>query len=87
MVYGDYRADGFLPVMVMYDGDPTSTAGLASDLSLTFPILSDPSGEVFARFNEAQETPQSDFIAPGMTVHTVDMIWYPALIEEVLYGN
>ena len=39
--------------MVMYDGDPTSTAGLAADYNLTFPILSDPSGEVFARFNES----------------------------------
>jgi hypothetical protein len=87
MIFGDYREDGFLPVMVMYDGSPDRTAQLADEYGLTYPILSDASGEVFGRFNQEQSTPQSDFIAEGMTVHTVDVIWYPALIEEVLYGE
>ncbi len=85
-MYEDYRADGFFPVMVMYDGTPESCRELATELGLTFPVLSDPSGEVFTRFNNDGETPESAFFAEGMTVHTLDVIWYPALIEEVLYG-
>jgi len=73
--------------MVMYDGDPSSTAQLAAEQGLSFPILSDPSGEVFNRFNSDGDTPESAFIAEGMTVHTLDVIWYPALVEEVLYGE
>lgn len=73
--------------MVMYDSTPASAKELADELGLTFPILSDASGEVFTRFNPAQETPQSDFIAPGMTVHTTDVIWYPALVEDIVYGE
>ena len=73
--------------MVMYDGDPSSCKTLADDLGLTFPVLSDATGEVFDRFNPEAETPQSDFIAEGVTVHTVDVIWYPGLVEEVLYGE
>lgn len=73
--------------MVMYDGTPDSTRGLADELGLTFPILSDPSGEVFRRFNPDSDTPESAFIEAGMTVHSLDVIWYPALIEDVLYGE
>ena len=73
--------------MVMYDGTPTTTLQLATELGLTFPILSDASGEVFGRFNDDGDTPESAFIAEGMQVHTLDVIWYPALVEEVLYGE
>lgn len=73
--------------MVMYDGTAEANMALAEELGLTFPILSDPGGEVFSRFNPDGETPQSAFIAEGMTVHTLDVIWYPALVEEVLYGE
>jgi hypothetical protein len=73
--------------MVMYDGTETTNRQLADELGLTFPILADPSGEVFSRFNSDGDTPESAFIAEGMSVHTLDVIWYPALIEEVLYGE
>jgi len=73
--------------MVMYDGDPASCKTLADDLGLTFPVLSDPSGEVFSRFNPDAGTPESAFISEGMTVHTLDVIWYPGLVEEILYGD
>ena len=73
--------------MVMYDGDPSSTRQLADEYGLTFPILSDPSGEVFTRFNDDGDTPESAFIEAGMTVHTLDVIWYPALVEEIIYGE
>ena len=73
--------------MVMYDGDPSRCKTLADDLGLTVPVLSDPSGEVFSRFNPDADTPESAFIAEGMTVHTLDVIWYPGLVEEILYGE
>lgn len=73
--------------MVMYDGSQQANMDLANELGLTIPILSDPGGEVFSRFNPDGETPKSAFIDKGMVVHTLDVIWHPGLVEEVLYGE
>lgn len=83
-LYKDYGDQGFLPIMVMYDGTPDGAMGLADELGLTFPVLSDPSLEVFERFNPNGETPTSTFIVEGSVVHTIDVGWYPGLIEEIL---
>lgn len=73
--------------MVMYDGSTQANMDLAVELGLNFPILSDPSGEVFSRFNPDADTPESAFIDKGMVVHTLDVIWYPGLVEDILYGE
>lgn len=73
--------------MVMYDGDPSRSLQLAQDYGLSFPILTDTSLSVFSRFDPSGDTPSSTFIAEGMVVHSVDVAWYPALIEEILYGE
>jgi hypothetical protein len=73
--------------MVMYDGSQQPNMDLAIELGLSFPILSDPGGEVFPRFNPDADTPESAFIDKGMVVHTLDVIWHPGLVEEILYGE
>ncbi len=86
-IYQDYGADGFFPIMVMYDGTPEAARRLADELGLTYPVLSDPGLEVFGRFNPDGATPTSTFISPGAEVARVDVGWYPALVEELLYAD
>ena len=86
-LYQDYEADGFFPIMVMYDGTSAAAMDLANELGLTFPVLSDPGLEVFDRFNPTGETPNSAFILPGAEVHSTEVGWYPALVEDLLYGE
>ena len=79
-----YDADGFLPIMVFYDGTPETTAAFAQERGLTFPILSDPDRVVFDRWNPSGGTPSTTMLARGARVHAVDTTWYPAQIEELL---
>lgn len=83
-IYRDYEDQGFFPILVMYDGTSSQAMALANDLDLNFPILLDPGLEVFDRFNPDGETPTSTFLTEGSVVHTIDVGWYPALVEEIL---
>ena len=73
--------------MVMYDGDPSRSLQMAQDYGLSFHIMTDTSLSVFSRFDPSGDTPSSTFIAEGMVVHSVDVAWYPGLVEEILYGE
>lgn len=71
--------------MVMYDGTPESAKQLGEQLGLTFPILSDPTGLVFDRWDESGITPSSTVLDRGVEVAHVDTTWYPAQLEELIY--
>jgi len=85
-VYQDYKDDGFMPLMVFYDGTPDSLMELANEKGLTFPLLSDPDKTVFGRWNPESATPKTTLLERGAKVYEVDSAWRPALIEELLYG-
>ncbi len=74
-------------MMVMLDGTPETAAALAEEAGLSIPILSDPQQKAFGRWDPQLATPDTAFIKPGMEVHMTGVTWYPALIEEVLYGE
>jgi len=72
--------------MVMYDGDPASALALGEDIGLTFPILSDPDGELFERWDPSYTTPSTTLIDKGSEVWATETTWYTAQLEELLYG-
>jgi len=72
--------------MVMYDGDSASALALGEQLGLTFPILSDPTGELFTRWDPSYTTPSTTLIDKGSTVWATETTWYTAQLEELLYG-
>lgn len=72
--------------MIMYDGTPERARDLGEQLGLTFPILSDPNYEVFGRWDESNVTPSSTIIDRGSEVAIIDTTWYPAQLEELIYG-
>ena len=85
-LYQDYEADGFFPIMVMYDGTSAAAMDLANELGLTFPVLSDPGLEVFDRFNPTGR-PQLGLHPAGCRGPLHRGRWYPALVEDLLYGE
>ena len=74
-------------VMVMYDATPETARALGEELGLTFPILSDPSYELFNRWNETHATPSSTIIDRGAVVAETETVWYPAQLEGYVYGE
>ena len=86
-LYQEYGPDGFFPILIMYDGTPESMMQLAEERDLTFPVLADPEMTVFDRFDPEYITPSSTFLVPGSEVHSIDVSWHNALVEEVLYGE
>lgn len=82
-----YGEDGLLPVMVMYDATPESARAFAEEKDLSFPVLSDPSGALFARWDPSGDTPSTTILDRWTTVWSIDRTWYLAMLEEVLYGE
>ena len=80
----EFGPDGFMPMMIMRDGDATRAAELAEEHGLTYPILDDSAMEVFERWNPEMTTPSSTFIHRGMVVEMVGTQWYNALVEELV---
>lgn len=72
--------------MVMYDATPETAYAFAQDKGLSFPVLSDPSGMVFARWDPSGDTPSTTIVDRQTTVWSIDRTWYLAMLEEVLYG-
>ena len=83
----EFGPDGFIPMMVMYDGTSSSTMALAEEMGLTYPILSDPNGELFDRWDPDYFTPSTTFVARGGVVEMVDTVWYQSLVEELVYAE
>lgn len=80
----EYGNDGFLPIMVFYDGTPETTAAFAQEKGLTFPVLSDPDRRVFDRWDPEGVTPSSTLLSRGVKVHDIDTSWHTAMLEELL---
>ncbi len=74
-------------MMVMVDGSPDQNRALADELGLTFPVLSDTRMELFDRWDPSGETPSGTFLERGSVVSEIDVIWYPGMIEELVYGE
>jgi len=83
----EYGPDGFIPMMVMYDASPADALAYAQEKSLTFPILSDTSMQVFARWDSSGTVPSSTIIDRGVVVAEVDTTWYQSLIEGYVYDE
>jgi peroxiredoxin len=73
--------------MVMYDGSTEQNRALADELGLTFPVVSDTSMSLFDRWDPTGATPSGTFLDRGSVVSEIDVIWYPGLIEELVYGE
>ncbi len=86
-IFQDYGSDGFFPIMLMYDGTSAQSMAMAEELNLTFPILNDTGLEVFDRLDPSGATPKSTFLDVEVVVHSVEVAWYPGMIEEILYGE
>lgn len=71
--------------MVMYDGSPSENLQFAESRSLTFPILSDTSMELFERWDPSGSTPSSTLLDRGLEVHAVDTSWYTSQLEALIY--
>jgi len=69
----------------MYDGTVEATKALADDQGLNYPILLDPTHELFNRWNELHKMPSTTMIRRGNVVHSIDETWHTALIKEVVY--
>ncbi|MBK7755953.1 MAG: hypothetical protein IPI35_06010 [Deltaproteobacteria bacterium] len=78
---------GLLIMLVMSGGDSNTAKTLADENGLTFPVLTDPSYEVFNRWNPSNTTPSTTLLRPGGLVEEIETTWYPEQIEEPLYGE
>jgi hypothetical protein len=78
---------GLRVILVMNGGDSTTAKTLADDNGLTFPVLVDPTYEVFQRWNPSYTTPSTTLLRPGLVVEEVETTWYPEQIEALLYGE
>lgn len=78
---------GLLIMLVMNGGDSTSAKTLADENGLTFPVLVDPTYEVFNRWNPSYTTPSTTFLRPGLVIDQIETTWYPEQVEELLYGE
>lgn len=73
--------------MVMYDGFPENNREYGDEYGLTFPILSDTTLSLFARWNPSGETPSTTLLDRGVVVHEIDTTWYAAQIEALVYPD
>jgi peroxiredoxin len=73
--------------MVMYDTTPAEAKLYADEKNLSFPILSDPSQEVFGRWDPSITVPSSTIIDRGAVVAEVETAWYQSLLEGYVYGE
>jgi peroxiredoxin len=81
----EYGPDGFLPIMLMYDGQSAENLAYAEEYKLTFPVLSDLNMEVFGRWNPTGVTPSTTLIDRDLVVYAIDTTWYPAQVEGLVY--
>jgi peroxiredoxin len=73
--------------MVMYDSTAADAKALADEKGLSFPILSDPSQEVFGRWDPSTTVPSSTILDRGVVVAEVGIAWYQSLLEGYVYGE
>ena len=78
---------GLLVMLVMSGGDSNTAKTLADENGLTFPVLTDPTYEVFGRWNQSNTTPSTTLLRPGLIVEEIETTWYPEQVEELLYGE
>ena len=74
-------------MMIMDDATPEECATYADEIGLTFPVLSDLRGEIFARWNTSGAVPSTTILDRGMVVSEIDITWYQDKIEEYVYGD
>lgn len=74
-------------MLVMSSGDSATSKQLVDENGLTFPVLVDPTLEVFKRWNPSYATPSTTYLRPGLVIEEIDTTWYPERIEELLYGE
>ena len=86
-MHQQYGPDGFIPIMVMYDTAPADALAYAESKNLSFPILSDPAQEVFARWDPTVTVPSSTILDRGAVVAEVGTAWYQDKIEGYVYGE
>ncbi len=73
--------------MVMYDTTSAEAAAYAAEKNLSFPILSDPNREVFARWDPSITVPNSTIIDRGALVAEIDTAWYQSMLEAYVYDE
>ena len=73
-------------MVIMYDGTVADTLALAEESDLNYPILIDPTHEIFERWNPENKMPSTTMIRRGSVVHSIDQTWYTALIEDLVYN-
>lgn len=73
--------------MIMYDSSAAEAKALADEKGLTFPILSDPSQEVFGRWDPSVTVPSSTVLDRGAVVSDVGIAWYQSLLEGYIYDE
>ena len=73
-----------MPFMVMRDGNPQKNLDLAQKKGLNFPVVSDPSGVLFERWDPTNKTPSTTLIRKGVEVFTIDEGWHTESIKDML---
>ncbi|MEL6348707.1 MAG: hypothetical protein AAFV53_36725 [Myxococcota bacterium] len=82
--FEEYGDDGFLPVVVMWQGSPEDAGILAAQLNLTYPVITDLELSLFDRWNTLSVTPSTTVIERGVRVEAIDTTIDTTILDDRL---